>query len=69
METAQVIFISLMDIKRMPSYIEREQLENMQSELRHNYWIMNNEIKCKYDRAVYKQAIHRKYRESIKLVE
>lgn len=69
MSKGQIVFISLMDIKRMPSYIEREMLENMQSELRHNYWIMENEIKSKYDKAVFKQFIHKKYRESIKLVE
>lgn len=69
METTQVIFISLMDIKKMPTFKGREQLNFLQAEFRNFYWELFKSCNDKYEMAVRKQQMQNKLRDTIHIVK
>lgn len=69
MQAAQVIYISLMDIKKMPSFEERERLHELQLEFQHFYWLLYRECKNQYEIAVRKQSMQNRLRSEFYIVE
>lgn len=69
METAQVIFYPLRYCVKFPTYSQQIYFEELQYELRNNYWHLKNNIDDKYDRAVQKQSYHNYLRNQIEICE